>query len=51
MIMRFDQHQQMEASYTALSEHPNVITTITVKSVKVEDVGAGKRKKLKTAMS
>jgi putative lipoic acid-binding regulatory protein len=51
MIMRFDQHKQMEASYTALSEHPNVVTTITVKSVKVEDAGKGKRRSLKTATS
>ena len=50
MIMRFDHHQQMEASYTALSEHPNVVTTLTVKSVKVEDADA-KRKKLKMATS
>ena len=42
MIMRFEQHQQMEASYTALSEHPNVVTTITVKSVKM---GEGDKKK------
>lgn len=46
VVMQFETPLQMETSYNALAKLPNVITTITVRSVKVGE-GKGKRNKTK----
>lgn len=45
VVMRFDSPLQMERSYAALAKSPNVITTITVRSVKVDDGKKSKKQK------
>ena len=44
VVMKFDSPAQMERSYAGLAQLPNVITTITVRSVKVDDGKKAKQK-------
>lgn len=48
VVMRFENHLQMEASYESLSKVPEIVTTTTIKSVKV---GAQGRKPLSAQTS
>jgi putative lipoic acid-binding regulatory protein/uncharacterized RDD family membrane protein YckC len=48
VVMRFENHLQMEASYEALALVPEIVTTTTIKSVKV---GAQGKKPLSAQMS
>jgi putative lipoic acid-binding regulatory protein len=46
VVMRFDNELQMEASYEALAQVPEVVMTITVKSVRLPKNKKGKAQKL-----